>query len=124
MQLSKQEIDPELEDAIEIRLYQALLEMHSYEEMSAFLQDLLTEAELVAFSKRLAIAQGLLEKQSYESIRDTLKVSSATIASVQERLKSNGVGIKRGLERLNQVESGEGAGDGAGLMGKVRKFWK
>jgi len=124
MQLSKQAIDPELEDAIEVRLYQALLQMRSHEEMNEFLQDLLTEAELVAFSKRLAIAQGLLEKQSYESIRDTLKVSSATIASVQERLKANGVGIKRALDRLNQIEDGEGAENTVGLMGKVRKFWK
>lgn len=72
-------------------LYQVMADMKSEEEMEILLKSLLTESELLAVSKRLAIAVFLDKGQSYDRIKDILKVSSATIASVSESMGEQGI---------------------------------
>ncbi|EKD49657.1 MAG: hypothetical protein ACD_63C00078G0001, partial [uncultured bacterium] len=81
MQVSSRQLNSVLEKQIFSVFYQTLSDLRTPEEIKTVLTDLLTETELTALAKRLAIATFLEKGRSYENIRDTLKVSSATIAS-------------------------------------------
>lgn len=70
--------------------YQTLAEVSSPEEMKMALGDVLTEGERVAVLKRLGIALYLDKGRSYEDIKNNIKVSSATIATVAESLGNAG----------------------------------
>jgi uncharacterized protein YerC len=83
-------------------LYQVLADSKTESGTETVLRALLTESELEAISKRLAIAVFLDKGQSYEHIKDVIKVSSATIASVAENL--NSTGMQMALERVKAEE--------------------
>lgn len=83
-------------------LYQVLADCKTEERMEIVLKSLMTEGELSAIAKRLAIAVFLDKGQSYEHIKDVLKVSSATIASVAENI--NDKGMTMALERVKAEE--------------------
>jgi len=70
--------------------------------MEITLKALMTETEIMAVAKRLAIAVFLDKGQSYEHIRETLKVSSATIATVADSM--NKKGIQAALQRVKAEE--------------------
>ena len=72
-------------------LYQVLTDAKTEYDMETILRSLLSESELDAVAKRLAIAVFLDKGQSYDHIRSTLKVSSATIASVAESMNKKGM---------------------------------
>lgn len=67
-------------------------------------------------SKRLAVAYWLKKGRSYENIKQNLKVSSATIASVQENFKKGGFQIV-----LKKLEAEEWANK---WSVKIKKFVK
>jgi len=73
-------------------------------DIEQLLRSLLSEAELSAIAKRLAIAVFLDKGQSYEHIKDVLKVSSATIAGVSENINQKGLQLA-----LQQVKAEEWA---------------
>lgn len=83
-------------------LYQVLADCKSEERMEMVLKSLMTESELSAVAKRLAIAVFLDKGQSYDRIKDVLKVSSATIASVAETMNSRG--MQMAIERVKAEE--------------------
>lgn len=62
----------------------------SKEDQIIFLKDFLTESELESFSKRLSVAYWLMKKRSYENIQNNLKVSTRTIAQIQNLMKKQG----------------------------------
>jgi uncharacterized protein YerC len=70
--------------------YGVLAEMDTPEEVKTVLGDVLTEAEKAAVLKRLGIAIYLDKGRSYEDIKNNIKVSSATIATVAESLGNPG----------------------------------
>jgi uncharacterized protein YerC len=72
-------------------LYQVLGDAKNEVDVEITLKALLTENELSAIAKRLAIAVFLDKRQSYEHIKDVLKVSTATIASVAENMNKKGI---------------------------------
>jgi TrpR-related protein YerC/YecD len=51
-----------------------------------FLRDLLSEKEIIEFSKRFEVAKMLSEKISYKEIEEKTKMSSTTIARVSKFL--------------------------------------
>jgi uncharacterized protein YerC len=85
-------------------LYQVMANTKNEVDMEQFLQSLLSEAELSAMAKRMAIAVFLDKGQSYERIKDILKVSSATIAGVSENMNKRGIQLA-----LSQVKAEEWA---------------
>jgi TrpR-related protein YerC/YecD len=118
MQVSSRQLNSVLEKQIFSVFYQTLSDLRTSEEIKTVLTDLLTETELTALAKRLAIATFLEKGRSYENIRDTLKVSSATIASVAEQIGNPG--FQMALERIRAEEwAGEWAGRIASLFRKV-----
>ncbi|OGY16792.1 MAG: hypothetical protein A2785_03425 [Candidatus Chisholmbacteria bacterium RIFCSPHIGHO2_01_FULL_49_18] len=118
MQVSSRQLNSVLEKQIFSVFYQTLSDLRTPEEIKTVLTDLLTETELTALAKRLAIATFLEKGRSYENIRDTLKVSSATIASVAEQIGNPG--FQMALERIRAEEwAGQWAGRITGIFRKV-----
>lgn len=102
MQISKQKVNTTLEKQISKMLFQLVADIRTPEEAGRVMEDLFSETELVTITKRLAVGYWLKKKRSYENIKQNLKVSSATIASVQQSLKQNG--WKTALQRIEAEE--------------------
>lgn len=83
-------------------LYQVLADAKNEVEVELTLKALMSENELSAIAKRLAIAVFLDKRQSYEHIKDVLKVSTATIASVAENM--NNKGLQMALTKVKAEE--------------------
>jgi uncharacterized protein YerC len=83
-----------LQDNIEKDLYKAffqlLSDLRSQKEVKEFCEAFFSPTELSMIAKRLGIAFSLDQKKSYEEIEKTLKVSTATIASVSEKIDAKG----------------------------------
>jgi uncharacterized protein YerC len=86
MQLSKKKINSTLFLQLKKMFLGVLAEIKSPEEIETILGDLLTETERTIILKRLGIAIYLDKGRSYEDIKNNIKVSSATIASVADSL--------------------------------------
>lgn len=85
-------------------LYQVLADARNETETEQVVTALMTEKEVMTVAKRLAIAVFLDKGHSYEHIRDTLSVSSATIAGVAELMNKKGM-----QSALNKVKAEEWA---------------
>lgn len=83
-----------------------LCEVDSPQKMTEILSDLLTDTERVAMMKRLGIAIYLDKSRSYEDIKNNLKVSSATIATVVESMGNPGI-----IEVVKRIKAEEWAND-------------
>lgn len=118
MQISSRKLNATLEKQIYSLFHQMLADLRTPEEVESVLSDLLTKTEHTALAKRLAIATFLDKGRSYENIRETLKVSSATIASVAEQMGNPGV--QRALAKVKAEEwADEWAGKIGGLFKKI-----
>lgn len=102
MKKSNQQMNSKIEGQVYKILYQVLGDAKGEVDIEITLKALLTESELSAVAKRLAIAVFLDKRQSYEHIKDVLKVSTATIASVAENM--NKKGIQQALTRVKAEE--------------------
>ena len=83
-------------------LYQVLADAKTDTDIELVLASLMSDGEILGVAKRLAIAVFLDKGQSYEHIKDTLKVSSATIASVAESMNKRG--MQMALSRVKAEE--------------------
>lgn len=97
MQISKQKVNKILEKQLQQMWYQMVADIKNPQEAREIFSNLLSETELTTVIKRLATGYWLTKKRSYEVIRDNLKVSSASIATIQKDLKNPGwqVAIKK-----------------------------
>ena len=90
MQLSANPLNKNIEKQLTAMLYGILSELSTPEEIAMVLGDLLTDVERTAMIKRLGIAVYLDKGRSYEDIKNNIKVSSATVASVAGALGNSG----------------------------------
>lgn len=81
---------------------QTIVDLKSPEDAKIFLNHFFTETEVDMFAKRLAVGYWLKKERSYANIKDNLKVSSATIASIQDMLKKQG--FKKAIKNLEADE--------------------
>ena len=102
MQVSKRKVSAVLEKQITGMWYQLIADTKTREDAQIIFGDVLSETELEAVSKRIAIAYWLAKGRSYENIKDNVKVSSATIASVQQEMKREG--WKMAMEKIMAEE--------------------
>lgn len=102
MRTSQRKINPSLNKQITKMLTQAICDYKTVDELDKFLKDFFTDAEYETFSKRLAIAYWLKKGRSYANIRDNLKVSSATVSSVQSVMDKQG--FKSALKKVEAEE--------------------
>lgn len=99
MQLSKQGVDQLIEKQMMDWFYQLLADLHTTAEVAKSLAAILTDVELTTIAKRIAIAYFLDQGKSYGQIRDELKVSSATIATIQAKLTTD-EGLALALKKI------------------------
>lgn len=118
MQLSVKKLNKNLENQIRQMLVGTLCEVDSPKVMEVILGDLLTNTERVAMMKRLGIAIYLDKGRSYEDIKNNLKVSSATIASVAETMGNPGM-----VEVIKRIKAEAWASDWTDKISRnIRKF--
>jgi len=91
MKKSMKVMNKQIEVQVYKILYQVLADAKSEEGIELILASLMSEGEISVVAKRLAIAVFLDKGQSYEHIKDVLKVSTATIASVAEGMNKRGI---------------------------------
>lgn len=116
MRTSDKKLHASLKGQIKKTLAQAVADLKDTNEADKFLGDFLTDSEYESFAKRLAIAYWLRKGRSYNNIKENLKVSSATIASVQSDVEKPGFKLI-----LDKVEAEEWANQWAE---KIKKFIK
>lgn len=114
MRLSHKNLPELLESEIRQALLQMIADVRTPEEADTLISDLLTKTEQLAVAKRLAIALFLTRGENYEKIKQTLQVSSATVAKVQESLNQKGIKLA-----LDKVKTDEWAGNWAAKISQT-----
>ena len=72
-------------------------------EVFNFLRDLLSEKEILEFSRRFEVAKMLEEKISYSKIEEKTSMSSTTIARISKFLNWDNVWYKNAISILKSV---------------------
>lgn len=114
MQLSKQKLNKSIEKQIYAVFHRLVADLKKPDEVERIFKELLSPVEYQVIAKRLAIAIFLDKGRSYENIKSTLKVSSATIASVQETMGNPGI-----QQALRKVKADEWADEWAGKISNL-----
>ena len=86
------------------KLYRAILTLQTPEECKAFFEDLCTIRELLDMAQRFEAASLLDQKQSYQNIAHSVKISTATIGRVSKCLNYGAGGYRLALDRLQEEE--------------------
>lgn len=119
MQLSQNPINKTIEKQLSQMFYGVLAEVDSPEDIKMILADMLTEAERTAVIKRLGIAMYLDKGRSYEDVKNNIKVSSATIATVAESLGNAGW-----QEMIKRIKAEEWASEWTGkITDRIKKVF-
>ncbi|OGY09944.1 MAG: hypothetical protein A2782_04550 [Candidatus Blackburnbacteria bacterium RIFCSPHIGHO2_01_FULL_43_15b] len=103
MRLSKGKVNPHLKKELYQALHQTLADLKNPQDIKDFLEAFLSEAEHETLTKRVAVAYWLDKGRSYVNICDNLKVSSATIAVVQDACTKH-KGVKLALNHIKAEE--------------------
>lgn len=116
MRVSENKLNPSLKNQLIKTFAQTLADFKNPDEVQAFLNDFFNESELETFAKRLSIAYWLKKGRSYENIKTNLKVSSATIATIEKLSRKPGFSLA-----IKKMEADEWANVWAE---KIQKFIK
>ncbi len=87
------------------QLIKAILSLETLDEAKRFLRDLMTEKEIVEFTKRLQTAEMLIAKTPYSVIEQKTGLSSTTVARVSKWLNGKEGGYKTIISRLHHHNS-------------------
>lgn len=77
----------------------------SEKETASFIDGLLTPTEKIMLAKRFSIAFMLLNGYDYQTICDTLKVTTGTVGDVSLMLKIRGNGIRKIVSKIKRNET-------------------
>ena len=91
MKKTNQVMNKKIEEQVFKILYQVLTDAKTDVDIELILKSLMSDGEIAAVAKRLAIAVFLDKGQSYEHIKDVLKVSTATIATTAGSMNKRGM---------------------------------
>lgn len=116
MRVSENKLNVSLKNQLVKTLAQTLVDLKNLNEMLTFLGDFFNQSELETFAKRLSIAYWLKKDRSYENIKNNLKVSSATIATLEKLLTKPGF-----ILALKKMEAEEWANVWAEKIRKIVK---
>lgn len=83
------------------QLIGAILTLKTSDEAKRFLRDLMTEKEIVEFTKRFTAAQMLTEKIPYSVIEKKTGLSSTTVARVSKWLNGKEGGYKKVIQKMH-----------------------
>jgi TrpR-related protein YerC/YecD len=96
-------IEPRRLKEIFSSLWESLLLLEGEEDQRQFLQDLLTESELLMVAKRIQIAKMLLKGHDYRTIESYVRIGTPTIARMNHLLKHSDQ-IKKVVSKLVELE--------------------
>ena len=116
MRISQNKLNNSFKNQIIKTFAQTLIDFKNMDEMHSFLSDFFNDSELETFAKRLSVAYYLKKGRSYENIKTNIKVSSATIATIEKISKKPGFALA-----IKKMEAEEWASVWAE---KIRKFIK
>ena len=74
----------------------------STRDLSNFLDDLLTEEEILDLAQRIKIAQSIIAGKTYDEIAESIGTSTATVSKIGQVLKYG----KGGLEKVLKPKGG------------------
>jgi TrpR-related protein YerC/YecD len=101
--MKRRSVKPEnSQTAAEEALVRALACLESGKEISAFLRDLCTPAELEALTDRWRVVPYLLDGMAYRDIHDKTAVSVTTIGRVARFLSSGNGGYLAAIKKLKR----------------------
>lgn len=103
-QISKYPISKNIADRIFEIFLKSLVEIKEKDEADQFISDLLTPTEKIMLAKRLAIAFLLEKNYEYRTIKQIIKVSSGTIASVNIVRQHGSEGYKKLISKIMKEE--------------------
>jgi TrpR-related protein YerC/YecD len=81
-------------------LFNSILSLKNMDEAKSFFRDLLTEQEIIEFSKRWQAAQMLDQNISYSKIQKRTGLSSTTVARISKWLNKGKGGYRLILDRM------------------------
>ena len=99
-QISKYPLGKNVSKRIMEIFVKTLINIKDQEEAEKLIFDFLTPTERVVLSKRLAIALLLEKEYDYRTIGDILKVSSSTIAHVNNARKHGTTGYRKFIRKI------------------------
>lgn len=80
-------------------LLDLLKKAKSARELSAFLDDLLTEEEILDLAQRLKIAKLIIEGKTYDEIAEKVKTSTSTVSKIGQVLKYGKAGLAKAFSK-------------------------
>ncbi len=80
-------------------LVATLRKLRSSKDLSAFLDDLLTEEEILDLAQRIKIAKLILEGKTYDEIAEKIQTSTSTVSKIGQILKYGRGGLLKVLEQ-------------------------
>ena len=110
-QVSRYPIHKDVEKRMFEVFKSAISHLRDSEDIENFLDEFLSPVEKIMLAKRIAIAVLLSKGYTYPSIRQILRVTPPTIASVSLNLKYSGKGYKKVVEKIMRDE-------------KIDEFWE
>lgn len=106
-QVSKFMLKPEVWEKIFDLFSDTFLRIKDKEKLNNFFDSFFSPTEKIMLAKRLAIAVLLAKGNDYQTIRNTLRVTSGTISKVNLLMKSKNSGLKRAVEYILDKDSGK-----------------
>jgi uncharacterized protein YerC len=103
-QVSRIALSADLEKEIVSSFRSVITHLQTDHDVTDFLDELLTPTEKIMLAKRLAIAFLLDKNYDYRTIMSILKVSTATVSSVNKQYAHNGRGYKRVIAMMQSSE--------------------
>jgi TrpR-related protein YerC/YecD len=94
----------QIDKAHEQDLYEAILQLETFEEVQSFFYDLCTPAELEGLVDRWRVAQMLVKNIPYRQIAAETNVSTATIVRVARFLNNGNDGYRTIMRRQGKIE--------------------
>ncbi len=91
-----------LKNEVTDKLFEAVLSLNNIEECYRFFEDVCTVGEINAMSQRLLVARLLDSGETFSSIAEKTKASSATISRVNKCLTYGADGYRLVLDRFNK----------------------
>ena len=110
-QVSRRHLSPKAQQRIFELFLRSFVLCSDKSQAACFIEDLLTPTEKVMLSKRFSIAFMLLNGYDYTTIKNTLKVSSATVGTISVWLKEKGRGYRQIISKIKKDE-------------KLQKIWQ
>jgi TrpR-related protein YerC/YecD len=75
-------------------------ELESSKDLSNFIDDLLTEEEILDLAQRIKIAKLILDGKTYDEIAEKVKTSTSTVSKIGQIIKYGKGGLQKVLTKI------------------------